>query len=59
MQYVFMQGLNCLKMTGHHATIIFNPLLIQMYAKITKPLQREDHETREILELFYKKYCRT
>lgn len=38
---------------------LFNRLLIQMYAKITKLPQREDHETREILELFYKKYCRT
>ena len=38
---------------------LFNRLLIQMYAKITKLPQREEHETREILELFYKKHCRT
>ena len=38
--------------------IIFNKILIGMYSKITELPQREDHETKKIVKLFYNKYCR-
>jgi hypothetical protein len=38
--------------------VLFNKVMVEMYAKISELPQREDHDTKKIVEIFYNENCR-